>query len=345
MRCAPESGAVVSSLVTGTVITPDRSRHTEAYGTTSQPVGKREADQAHAKHVTKAGAGQLSTSVATFGGYLSRWLDDRSPTWKATTERRNRTIVRPAGARRVHAVLSGALHDAVRNETEGLARNPAEGIRLPRTNVPEANPPTDDGLRLILGAARLKGELWGDYFTFSAYAGLRRGEVAGLRWGDVDGLNSVHVRHSVECVTKSETGATWAITDTKSHQDRNVPLAQPARRAIARRRGETTPDPEAFVFYTTDPLVPIHPDHVSKVFTAAAKTAGVSVTLKDFRSYAATVLDSSAGLKVAQDFLGHRDASTTARHYAGSRTDAVARGLAALNAVDQDTPEITKGVA
>lgn len=347
-------------------------QHAETYGKTAQPIGKREAERLHAEHVTKANAAQLSTSVDTFGGYLSRWTDDRSPTWKATTERRNRSIVAkipdalsgirlrdlkradiqryidsvpPSGARRVHAVISGALADAVAGEREGLARNPATGIRLPRSNVPEANPPEDDELRLVLGAARAKGELWGDLFTFAAYTGLRRGEVCALRWADVDDLESVTVRHSIETLTKTTDGNTWALTDTKSHQNRMVPLAQPARRAIARRRELFTPnlpDPEAFVFFAKDASVPLHPDHVSKVFTAAADKAGVSVTLKDLRSYAATVLASSAGLKVAQQFLGHRDVATTARHYAGSRADAVQRGLDALNAVDQELPAIAQ---
>ena len=123
-------------------------QHTETYKT-----GKREADKPRG-HLASAGAGAISTATDTFGAYLQRWLDQRAGTWKATTERRNRTIVRelpeklsaiklrdrkrgdiqqyidglsPAGARRVHAVDRGALSDAVHGQREGLASNPAAG--------------------------------------------------------------------------------------------------------------------------------------------------------------------------------------------------------------------------
>jgi integrase len=336
-------------------------------------VTKKVAAQRHAAHVTAVGCGEVSTSARTLGQYLDRWLDDRSPTWKATTERRNRTIVRqvpdslrsirlrdltrgdvqryldrlgtsPTAVRRVHAVLTGALGDAVRNGDQGLASNPAAGVRLPRTVVPEATPPTDEELQRVIGQAGLRGQLWADLFSFAAFTGLRRGELCALRWADLTELDTVTIRHSLETGTK-ETGGTWALSDTKSHAQRTVPLSQRARRAVARRRAAQgdRPDATAFVFSETDDgSHPIHPDHLSKVFTRAAKDAGCpSVRLKDLRSYAATVLASSAGLKVAQQFLGHRDVTTTARHYAGSRADAVAAGIAALDAIGDDTPALS----
>jgi integrase len=371
-----------SRVVTG-YLDGNKSRpkqHTQTYRAT-----KREAQQRHAAHVAAVGAGAVSTATGTLGEYLAQWLDSRSATWKATTARRNATIVRqlpatltairlrdlkpadvqryvdrlsatstPAGVRRVHAVLSGALSDAVSGEAEGLPRNPAagrrsaggSGIRLPVADVPEATPPEDDELNRVLGQAGLidPGGLWADLYTFAAFTGLRRGELAALKWGDMNGLDSVTVRHSIETGTKA-TGGTWALTDTKSHASRVVPLAQRARRAVARRReaAGTKPKAAAFVFTeAADGSVPVHPDRISKVFAMAAAEAGVpNVKLKDLRSYAATVLASSAGLKVAQQFLGHRDVTTTARHYAGSRADATAAGLAALDAIAEPVAELT----
>lgn len=353
-------------------------QHTETYGGRGEgPVTKNDAKGRHAAHVAAVGAGAVSTSRRTLGDYLARWLDDRAGTWSPTTERRNRTIVRqlpaalaakplrdltrgdlqryldrlartsaPAGVRRVHVVLSGALREAVDNEDEGLARNPAAGVRLPATVVPEATPPTDDELGRILGAAGLIGDLWRDAFTFAAFTGLRRGELAALRWADLGrDLDAVKVAHSVEASTKAATGSTWALKDTKTHQARTVPLAARARRAVIRRREAQggRPARSAFVFSEDDGAEPVHPDRLSKQWAKAAQSAGLpDVELKDLRSYAATVLASSAGLKVAQGWLGHRDVTTTARHYAGSRADAVAAGLAALDAVGGDeAPELT----
>jgi integrase len=234
----------------------------------------------------------------------------------------------------------------VRNEDQGLASNPAAGVRLPRTDVPEATPPTDEELQRVLGQAGLIGEdgLWADLFTFTAFTGLRRGEVAALRWANVTGLDAVQVRHSVETGTKA-TGGTWALSDTKTHATREVPLAQRARRAVARRRETAGGKPEAGAFVFTeaaDGSVPIHPDRMSKVFATVRKNAGLpDVKLKDLRSYAITVLAHAAGLKVAQQFAGHRDITTTARHYTGSRADATAAGLAALDAIGEPVAELT----
>lgn len=341
----------------------DRTRpiqHTETYGTNSAPVGKRDAEKLHAAHVAKADAGAVSTATDTLGAYLSAWLDQRAGTWKATALRRNRTIVRQipeklaaiklrdlkrgdlqsyvdtlpaAGARHGHAVLTGALADAVSGERVGLVANPAKGIRLPKTSVPEATPPEDAELQLVLGEAGLIGDLWRDLFTFAAFTGLRRGEVCGLRWCDIED-GAVQVRHSVETLIKSTDDSTWALTDTKTHQAREVPLATSARRTLRRRKGNTRPDPEHYVFTEGDGTVPVHPDRVSKVFAAAAREAGVSCTLKDLRLYAATKVADGVGLKAAQHMLGHRDVTTTARHYSAASKSALAAGVAALDLVD-----------
>jgi integrase len=342
-------------------------QHTETYGTNTAPIGSRAAAKFHADHVTRAGSGAVSTSTGTFGSYLSSWLDQRAGTWKATTARRNRSIVAKlpgsltsvklsqlrrgdvqayvdtlpaAGARRVHAVLQSALQDAVDGQKVGLAANPAKGIRLPRKSVAEATPPTDEELQLVLGAAGLKGELWRDLFTFAAFTGLRRGEVCALRWDDIED-DVVNVRYSVETLTKSKDGSTWSLTDTKTHQARRVPLAASARRAVQRRADNELLDGSTFVFSEDGGATPVHPDRMSKVFAAAADRAGVQCTLKDLRSYAATVLAESAGLKVAQAFLGHRDVTTTARHYASARQSAMVAGVAALDRLDHEQPAVS----
>ena len=344
-------------------------QHTETYGSSREPVGEVEANRLHSRHASRGHSGKLSTTTETFGSYLTQWLDDKSPTWKTTTERRNRSIVAHLpdrlagrrlrdlttadlrryisslprnGQRRVFAVITAALQDAVSGGEIGLASNPALGVRLARTVRPEARPPTDRELESILAMSRQmrRGDLWADLFTFAAFTGLRRGELAALRWSDVDGLEMIHVRHAIEATTKTDTGSTWQLGTPKSHAERDVPIAQRARRVLARRR-ETCSAPSAFVFSTGNGSEPIHPNHISKMFAEAAQRAGVpDVQLKDLRSYAATVLASAAGLKVAQEWLGHRDVTTTARHYAGTREDAQARGIAALDAVGKTIPEL-----
>ena len=365
-----------SRVVTG-YVDGRAQQHSETYGGRSGKVTKREATARHATHVAAVGAGAVSTAAGTLGDYLVRWVDaGGSPPWDMTTARRNATIVRqlpttltairlrdlsrgdvqryvnslsaahaPSGVRRIHAVLTGALAAAVDSEDEGLARNPASRVKLPVVDTSEAEVPEDDEVRKILGLAGLRGGLWADLYTFAAFTALRRGEVCGLRWVDVaPDLNTVQVRHSVATGTKV-TGGTWQLKDTKTHQTRSVPLSQRARRAIIRRREAAggRPSPAAYVFTEEeDGSRPIHPDHVSHVFANLADDAGLpDVKLKNLRSYALTIIAHAAGLKVAQQIAGHRDITTTARHYAGSRADATAAGLAALDAIGEPVAELT----
>ncbi len=361
----------------------DRTRpkqHAETYGTTAHPIGKRQAEKLHAAHVHGGTGGQLSTTRDTFGGYLAQWLDDMSSDWKPATEYRNRSIVQAlpdalkarklrdvkpadltryyshlsrASRRRVHAVIRKALADAVNGGEVGLAVNPAERLKMPETNVPEATPPTDEQLTAILRTARTRkdGELWRDLFTVSAFTGLRDGEVCALRWQDVSkDVTELQVRHSVEAGTKAQLdGRTWKLGDTKTHQTRTVPLADKARRALIRRRaaaGRQPGGPEwVFTKSPGNTDEPLHPHHVSRVFGRVAIAAGCpDVTLKDLRSFTATVVTDAAGLKAAQQMLGHRDVTTTARHYASTRADTFKRAAAALDAVtveDDDQPELS----
>ncbi len=355
-------------------------QHAETYGTTTQPIGKREAERLHAAHVKGATDQKLSTSKDTLGGHLTRWLDDMSADWKPSTEYRNRRIVEAipdelksrklrdlkpadlqryystlsrAGRRRVHAVIRKSLGDAVKGGEVGLAVNPADNLTMPVTTVPEATPPTDEQLTAILRTARTRkdGELWRDLFMFSAFTGLRDGEVCALRWQDVpEDLSEVHVCHSVEAGTKAQLGGkTWKLGGTKTHQDRVVLLSDRARRSLIRRRdaagGSPTGDEWIFTKQAGNTDEPLHPHHVSRVFGKVTDAAGCpDVTLKDLRSYAATVVTDAAGLKAAQQMLGHRDVTTTARHYASTRADTFKRAAAALDAVaveDDDQPSLS----
>lgn len=88
----------------------------------------------------------------------------------------------PTSLRYVHAVLHGALEQAVAWRL--MARNPAAGATLPRTSTPEMRPLTPAEARCFLEGAQ--GHPLEALFVLAVTTGMRQGELLGLRWRDLD---------------------------------------------------------------------------------------------------------------------------------------------------------------
>jgi len=120
-----------------------------------------------------------------------------------------------ATVRKVHGVLSLILASAVRDGR--LARNPSEGISLPRVATAERTYLTHEQVAGLADAS-------GDYrlaVLFLAYTGVRFGELAALRVGRLDLMRR---RATVaESVTEvSGRGMVWGTP--KGHERRDVPI-------------------------------------------------------------------------------------------------------------------------
>lgn len=265
----------------------------------------------------------------------------------------------PANTRRAYAVIHAALNDAV--EDGVLAVNPATkiGKRLPTVTRQDPRPATADEVHSLIdevetattpNGKRVRwGPMWADLFTLYASTALRDGEAVALRWQDVDVTSrTLRVVHSVETVSKAHTGSSWALKDPKGHQVREIgPLPATALAALERRWSSASSQaPDAFVF-SEDPagLVPVHPNRVTKVFADAADAAGLPdhVALKTLRSFAITVIAKVVGLPEAARWAGHKEQTTTARHYTGRTSGDAELASAALDAALAPTAALTAG--
>ncbi|MFC9873470.1 site-specific integrase [Nocardia salmonicida] len=169
------------------------------------------------------------------------------------------------------------------------------------------------------------GHLW-----FLALCGLRRGEIGGLRWSGVDfkaKTLTVHIgRAAAGGKAVEDDPKTEASERTLPMDDEMVAVLRKARRRQAADRlqlGEAYQD-LGYVACGEDGN-PFHPDTLTHKWAKAAKAAGVRhIRLHDARHTCGTTLHlRKVPMAVIAAWLGHADASVTARIYAHSQDDAL----------------------
>jgi integrase len=148
-------------------------------------------------------------------------------------------------------------------------------------------PDAPDGERRHLEESHARAKDLRNLFEFYLHTGLRRNELVRLEWPDVKlDINVIHVRK------------------TKRKYERYVPIPPRLREVIEEDMG-------------VKDLGPIFPrwrsaDHVSRMFTALAREAGVNKTLHSTRhSYGAHAVMSGIDLRTVQEYMGHESISTT----------------------------------
>jgi integrase len=238
----------------------------------------------------------------------------------------------PSRVRKAHVVLSSILDEAVKDGA--LARNPAQGVDLPRL-------PARDHRYLTHAEVRSLAEAAGDYSTLIwvlATCGLRFGEAAALRASSVDLLrNRLMVRESV-----SEIGGKLIWGTPKSNKVREVPVPKFLRDLLEEQMAGLAPGD--LLFTSPDGEVLRDGNFRRRTWQPALKKSGLSeITPHDLRHTAASLaVDAGANPLVVQRMLGHANPSTTLNVYSGlfdesldalsSRLDAAFSGALAASA-------------
>lgn len=222
--------------------------------------------------------------------------------------------VSPASIARIHAVVSGALGDAV---PDLIPRSVAADAKLPKVTHRKVRPPTPEAYGELLDA--IEGDRWYPLVLVAGHSGLRRGELCGLKWEHIDlktgrivlGPQRTSVGYRVvEREAKTEAGDERIVyLDADVLADLRKWKAQQNKERLA--FGEAYHD-GGYVF-TREDGQPLHPDRITKIVKRAMVRHGLTTSkLHDLRHFRATALI-SAGVEIAavSKTLGHKNISVT----------------------------------
>ena len=229
----------------------------------------------------------------------------------------------PATVRQVHAILSGALGQAVK--WGWCSANVAKMASPPVVRQARIVAPTAGEVQRLLQAAEDRDPVLSALVMLAALTGARRGELCALRWTDVDlATGTVTIARSIiDLPDRVEEKS------TKTHAERTISLGAPGVEMLALHRaqidararaGEVDIPADAFIFSERlDCTTPIRPDRVTHFFARVRDDLGLKhVHLHSLRHFVATQLAAAGTVSVRTlaGRLGHADASVTMRVYA-----------------------------
>jgi integrase len=290
----------------------------------------READEALRDLIEQQVPGRSDGAGATVGQLLDAWLSecermDLSPTTLRVYRTQIEHTVRPAlgsikvqrlGAkdlddlyramkekgsspktvRNHHALLSAALHQAVR--WGWVRRNVAEMAKPPRVTQRVVRPPSVDAVRQIVVAAEERDPRLAPLVMMAALTGMRRGELCALRWSDLDlDEGQIEVARSVVLVP----GGLGEKT-TKTNRTRRVALDEVGLSVLRTHRARVEEwarladeelRPDAFIFSPyVDGSLPFRPDNVTNFFIRVRDELKLpDVRLHDLRHFTGHAAD------------------------------------------------------
>lgn len=315
----------------------------------------RDADAALRELIDSLGPSQAEALGVTVGELLDRWLDecirlDVSPTtlrtYRSNIEKAirprlgrlplNRLTARqldelygqlkaegrsPKTIRNHHAIMSAALHQAVR--WGWMRENVAERAKPPRVSQSRVKAPAVESVRAIVEAAERRDPRLAAFLMLAALTGMRRGELCALRWSEVDlERGQLEVSRSIVVVDGGV-----AFKSTKTDRSRLIALDEVAIAVLLRHRAgfdaraaetraEVVDDP--FVFSPEfDGSIPFRPDTMTSFFIRVRNELGLPATrLHDFRHFTATqLIGAGVDVRTVAGRLGHSDPSLTLRTY------------------------------
>jgi integrase len=227
----------------------------------------------------------------------------------------------PKTIRNHHAIISSALHQAVR--WGWVKQNVAIKAKPPRISQRRIAAPSVDAVRRVIEAAEQRDPRLAPLLVLAALTGLRRGELCALHWTDVDvKRGELEVSKSIVVIPRG-----LAEKTTKTDRSRKIALDEVGVALLTNHRakveewalkaGVVVP-PDAYVFsHAVDGSRPFRPDNVTGFFSRVRESVGLpNVRLHDLRHFTATqLIGAGVDVRTVAGRLGHSDPSVTLRVY------------------------------
>jgi len=228
----------------------------------------------------------------------------------------NQRGLRSRTVRHVHAILSGALQQAMK--WSRIGRNPAKLVTLPPLERSSARSLNGEQAKAFVVAA--EADRYGALLLLAISTGMRPGEYEGLGWAAVDlEAGRVNVCRAIVHLRKSE----WRFEGTKTGRDRSIAISPVVVRALKAHRAKQAQARLAAggawqdhdLVFTNELGGPIqHRNLVSRHFKAVLQAAKIptSIRLYDLRhTFGTMMIGNGVDIRTVSDVLGHSSTSTT----------------------------------
>lgn len=222
-----------------------------------------------------------------------------------------------------------------------IEKDPMRKVKPIKAEAKQVDFLTPEQAKVFLAALDEAPLRWRCMMTILILEGLRRGEVVGLQWSDIDFEKcTISVNRSVGYVPGQ--GVTVGTPKSKN-SIRTLPLSAPAlvllrewKQAQAEECGAVLL-PHAYIFaLETDVYQPMFPTAPTRWLSRFIKAHNLpDVSPHDLRHTCGSLMLASgkASIKDTQDFLGHEDAKTTLKFYAGTTPETLRKAADGLAAV------------
>lgn len=225
----------------------------------------------------------------------------------------------------IYSVLNMALNQALDNGLIG--QNPADRVKLPKTNKEEARVLTMEEQEKLLNVAH--NYRYGVMFEFLIYTGLRMGEVLALEWEDIDfekGLISINKALTRGKIVDGKYKYALEVSETKTATSKRVVPMIPEvvellkkhrqQQEMERASSEGLMVDNGIVFCTKQGTY-AHANTIKEMIDSMALSAEVKKlhphTLR--HTFATRCLESGIDMRVVQDLLGHASMKMTSDIY------------------------------